>query len=128
MVLIKVFKIGELARDLMKVSSEKGLTQKEVELLHFKRKKYVDDYHRNLMIYFICLICLNVFIAYICICYAGVFRNSIGAFLYAYLFCLIFAFIFCAIICFLIVCLYRIGKILKSKCTVSAYIVLSTLY
>ena len=128
MVLIKVFKIGELARDLMKVSSEKGLTQKEVELLHFKRKKYVDDYHRNLMIYFICLICLNVFIAYICICYAGVFRNSIGAFLYAYLFCLIFAFIFCAIICFLIVCLYRIGKILKSKCIVSAYIVLSTLY
>lgn len=74
------------------------------------------------------MMALNIFIAYICICYGGVFHNSIGAFIYGLLFSLIFSFIFCALICLIIVSLYRLGKYLDNKCLNSAYIVLSTLY
>ena len=128
LVVYKLFKIGKNTKKMMKASSEIGLTQEEIEELHLKRLNYLKRYKLCLMIYFICLMALNILFAYICICYAGVFYNSQGAFLYGLLFSLIFSFIFCAIICLLIVSLYRLGKYLKSKCTISAYIVLSTLY
>ena len=74
------------------------------------------------------MLALNIFIAYICICYGGVFHNSIGAFLYGLLFSLILSFIFCALICFLIICFYGLGKYLKSKCLNSTYNILSNIY
>ena len=128
LVIIKLFKIGKKPKRLMKASTEKGLNPNELEELQLKRQKYLNDYKRNLLIYFVCLMCLNAFIAYICICYGGVFPNSIGAFLFGLLFSLIFSFIFCAVICLIIVSLYRLGKYLNNKCLLSAYIVLSTLY
>ena len=128
LVLIKLFKIGESAKKIMRSSAEKGLTKNELDQLQLKRQNYLIIYKKNLLIYFACMMGLNCFIAYICICYGGVFHNSIGAFFYGLLFSLIFSFIFCAVICLGIVALYRLGKYLKSKCVVSAYIVLSTLY
>ena len=74
------------------------------------------------------MLALNIIIAYICICYGGVFHNSIGAFLYGLLFSLCLSYIFCAFICFIIVCFYRLGKHLKSNCLNSAYNILSTIY
>ena len=71
---------------------------------------------------------LTVFFGYICTCYGGVYKNSINYFLFGLLFSLIFSFIFCSAIKFLIVCLYKLCKIYNSKCAISAYIVLSTLY
>ena len=71
---------------------------------------------------------LSILFGYICTCYGGVYKNSINYFLFGLLFSIIFSFIFCAAICFLIVSLYKIGKICDSKCAVSGYIVLSTLY
>ena len=128
LLLYKVFKIGRKPKQMMKSSTEKGLSQDELLQLQYKRQKYLKDYNRNLIIYFSCLMVLNIFIGYICICYGGVFPNSIGAFLYGLLFSLIMSFIFCAAICFLIVCIYKLGNYLNNKCVVSAYIVLSTLY
>ena len=128
LVVYKLFKIGKKTKKMMRASAEIGLTPEEIEELHLKRQKYLKRYKISLLVYFILLMALNILIAYICICYAGVFYNSQGAFLYGLLFSLILSFIFCAIICFLIVCLYRLGKYLKSKCTISAYIVLSALY
>ena len=128
LVIYKLFKINESSKRMMKQSAEKGLNAYEKEELQLKRQKYMKNYHRNLLIYFITLMCLNVFIAYICICYGGVFTNSIGAFIYGLIFSLIFSFIFCALFCLIIVSLYRLGKYLDSKCLNSAYIVLSTLY
>ena len=128
LVLIKLFKIGKNAKKIMRASAEKGLYKNELEQLQLKRQNYLLIYKKHLIIYFACLMGLNCFIAYICICYGGVFHNSIGAFFYGLLFSLIFSFIFCAVFCLCIVALYRLGKYLKSKCVVSAYIVLSTLY
>jgi hypothetical protein len=128
LVLIKLFKIGENAKKIMRSSAEKGLTKNELDQLQLKRQNYLIVYKKNLLIYFACMMGLNCFIAYICICYGGVFPNSIGAFFYGLLFSLIFSFIFCAVICLGIVALCRLGKYLKSKCVISAYIVLSTLY
>ena len=128
LVIYKLFKINESSKRMMRQSSEKGLNEYEIRELQLKRQKYLLNYHRNLLIYFIVLMCLNIFIAYICICYGGVFTNSIGAFIYGLLFSLIFSFIFCALICLIIISLYRLGKYLDSKCLNSAYIVLSTLY
>lgn len=128
LVLVKLFKIGKKAKKLMRPSSEIGLNKIEMEKLLVKRAKFMNDYKRNLMIYYIILMCLNCFIAYICICYGGVFHNSIGAFFYGLVFSLIFSFIFCAVFCLGIVSLYRLGKYLDSRCVKSAYVVLSTLY
>ena len=128
LVIYNIFKISKNSKRMMKSSAEKGLTPEEIEQLKRIREKYLSNYKRNLLIYFICIMILNVFIAYICICYAGVFLNSQGAFLFGLLFSLIFSFIFCAIFCLIIVCLYKIGKRLDSKCAISAYIVLSILY
>ena len=128
LVIYNIFKISKNSKRMMKSAAEKGLIPEEIEQLKAKREKYINNYKRNLLIYFTCVVVFNIFIAYICICYAGVFLNSQSAFLFGLLFSLIFSFIFCAIFCLIIVCIYRLGKHLDSKCTISAYIVLSTLY
>ena len=128
LLLYKVFKIGKNVKKLMKTSAEKGLTKEEVERLNIKREKYLSCYKLNLIFYFFGLLVLNLLLGYICTCYGGLYKNSINAFLFGIVFSIIFSFIFCAIICFLIVSLYKIGKLTNSKCVVSAYIVLSTLY
>ena len=128
LLLYKVFKIGKNVKKLMKTSAEKGLTKEEVERLNIKREKYLFCYKLNLIFYFVGLLVLNLLLGYICTCYGGLYKNSINAFLFGIVFSIIFSFIFCAIICFLIVSLYKIGKLTNSKCVVSAYIVLSTLY
>ena len=128
LVVYNIFKISQNSKRMMKSSAEKCLTPEEIDQLKTKKEKYLYNYKRNLLIYFICVMVFNVFIAYICICYAGVFLNSQGAFLFGLLFSLIFSFIFCAIFCLIIICLYRIGKFFNSRCVISAYIVLSTLY
>ena len=128
LLLYKLFKIGKKVKKMMKPSSEKALNQDELLLLKVKRQNFLNEYNRNLMIYFIVLMGLTVFISYICICYGGVFPNSIGAFIWGFVFSLIMCYIFCAVICFIIVCIYKLGKYLNNKCVISAYIVLSTLY
>ena len=128
LVIYKLFKIGKSTKKMMRSSAEKGLTPEEVDQLNAKRQQYLKNYQKNLLIYFIFLICLNIFIAYYCTCYGGVFPNSIGAFLYGLLFSLIFSFIFCGVICLAIVSISRLGKYLDNKCINSSFIVLSTLY
>ena len=128
LLLYRLFKIGKKVKKMMKPSSEKALNQDELLLLKVKRQKFLNEYNRNLMIYFIVLMGLTVFISYICICYGGVFPNSIGAFIWGFIFSLIMCYIFCAAFCFIIVCIYKLGKYLNNKCVISAYIVLSTLY
>ena len=128
LVLYRALKIGKTIKKLMSRSAEKGLTKDEIEQLNEKREKFMQDYRKYLIIYFSVLMGLTIFIGYICTCYGGVYKNSINNFLFGILFSMIFSFIFCAAICFLIVGLYKIGKITNSKCAVSAYIVLSTLY
>ena len=128
LLLNRVFKLGKNVKKLMRSSAEKGLTKDEVEQLRIKREQYFEWYKKGLIIYFCVLMGLTVFFGYICTCYGGVYKNSINYFLFGLLFSLIFSFIFCAAICFLIVSLYKLGKIYNSKCVISAYIVLSTLY
>ena len=128
LVLYRALKIGKTIKKLMSRSAEKGLTKDEIEQLNEKREKFLEDYRKYLIIYFSVLMGLTIFFGYICTCYGGVYKNSINYFLFGILFSIIFSFIFCAAICFLIVGLYKIGKITNSKCTISAYIVLSTLY
>ena len=128
LVLYKIFKIGKTAKRMMRASAENGLNPDEIQQLNLKRQNYLKNYKKSLLIYFICLMALNIFFAYICICYAGVFINSQGAFILGLLFSIIFSFIFCALICLFIVSLYRLGKKKNSKCIISAYIVLSALY
>ena len=128
LVLYRALKIGKTAKKLMKLSTEKGLTKDEIEQLNERREQFMEDYKKYLIIYFSVLMGLTIFIGYICTCYGSVYKNSINYFLFGILFSIIFSFIFCAAICFLIVGLYKIGKITNSKCAVSAYIVLSTLY
>jgi hypothetical protein len=128
LILYRVFKIGKNVKKLMRHSAEKGLTKDEIELLNYKRENFKKEYKKYLIIYFTILMALTIFIGYVCTCYGRIYINSINAFLFGIVFTIICSFIFCAVLCFLIVGLYKIGKIANSKCAVSAYIVLSTLY
>ena len=128
LVLFRVFKIKKEAKKLMRASAEKGLSQNELEELQKKRNKFLRIYLLKIIIYFILMMALSIFFAYICICYGGVFPNSISAFLYGFLFSFILSFIICAFFCLIIVSIYRIGKACKNRCILSIYIVLSTMY
>ena len=128
LVLFRVFKIKKEAKKLMRASAEKGLSQNELEELQKKRNKFLRIYLLKIIIYFILMMALSIFFAYICICYGGVFPNSISAFLYGFLFSFILSFIICAFFCLIIVSIYRIGKACKNICILSFYIVLSTMY
>ena len=127
-VLYRLLKIKKDEKKMMKPSSEKGLDEIELEELQNKRNKFLRIYKIKLIVYFVSLMVLSILFSYFCICYGGVFRNSISAFLLGFLFSSILTFILCALICLIIVSIYRLSKYLKNKCLLSTYIVLSTLY
>ena len=74
------------------------------------------------------MILLSLFFMYICICYGGVFENSLNIFFLGFLFSAIFSFIFCAAFCFIIVAINKISRMLKNRCLLSTYVMLSTIY
>ena len=128
LVLYKLFKIKKEAKKMMTNSAEKGLDPIQLEELINRRNKFFKIYKIKLIIFFILLMIFSIFFAYICISYAGVFCNSISAFLYGFLFSFITSFILCALFCLIIVAIYKISKSFKNKCLLSIYVVLSTMY
>ena len=127
-VLYRLLKIKKEDKKMMKASSEKDLNEIQLEELLNKRNKFIKIYKIKLIVYFVLLMVLSILFSYFCICYGGIFRNSISAFLLGFLFSSILTFILCALICLIIVSIYRLAKYLKNKCILSTYIVLSTLY
>ena len=113
---------------MMRQHAEKGLDESQLEELQNKRSKFLKIYKIKLIIYFTLIMILSILFSYICICYAGVFSNSISAFLLGFLFSFITSVIICALFCLIIVVIYRIGKKFKNRCLLSTYIVLSTMY
>ena len=128
LVFYKLFKIKKEDKKIMSHSEEKRLNTEEIEDLQNKRNKYLKYYKFKLIIYFVSLMVFSILFAYICICYAGVFRNSISAFLLGFLFSFITSIILCALFCLIIVGIYWIGKKFKNRCILSTFIVLSTIY
>ena len=128
LVLFRLFKIKKETKKLMRYSAEKNLNKDELKELQRDRVKFLRNYKIKLLIYFALMMALSLLFAYFCICYGGVFPNSISAFLLGFLFSFILTFILCAFFCFIIVVIYKIGKKYKNKCILSTYIVLSTMY
>ena len=128
LVLNRALKIKKEHKKMMEHSYENELTEEELGQIKDKRIKYLVNYHMRLIIYFIAMLILSLFFAYICICYSEVFKNSISSILYGFLFSIIFSFIFCAFICLIIVSIYKMGKFFKNRCLFSTFVVLSTMY
>ena len=128
LVLNRALKIKKDAKQMMKHSYEKELTDGELNELKDKRVNYLVKYQVRLIIYFVVLFILTIFFAYIIISYSEVFKNSIVGILLGFVFSIIFSFVFCAIICLIIVAFYKIGRKLRNKCMLSTYVVLSTIY
>ena len=128
LVLNRALKIKKDAKQMMKHSYEKELTDGELNELKDKRVNYLVKYQIRLIIYFVVLFILTIFFAYIIISYSEVFKNSIVGILLGFVFSIIFSFVFCAIICLIIVAFYKIGRKLRNKCMLSTYVVLSTIY
>ena len=128
LVLNRAFKVKKIEKKMMHNSYENYIEESEIGDLEQKRYDYLFCYHIKLIIYFCLLFIFGLFVSYICICYGGVFPNSINAFFFGLLFSLILSFIVCAIICFIIMVINKIARILKNRCLLSAYIVLSTVY
>ena len=128
LLLYRVFKIKKDIKKMMHHSFEEKINKKELKNLEQKRYDYLLNYHYKIVIYFSVMIFLSLFFTYICICYGGVFENSLNIFFLGFLFSVIFSFIFCAAICFIIVAIHKISRMFKNKCLLSIYVVLSTIY
>ena len=128
LLLYRVFKIKKDIKKMMHHSFEEKIDKKELKNLEKKRHDYLLNYHYKIVIYFSVMIFLSLFFTYICICYGGVFENSLNIFFLGFLFSAIFSFIFCAAICFIIVGIHKISRMFKNKCLLSIYVVLSTIY
>ena len=126
--LYRVFKIKRDEKKMMHHSFEEKLDKKELKNLEQKQYDYLLKYNYKIIIYFSIMIFLSLFFTYICICYGGVFENSLNVFFLGFLFSALFSFIFCAVICFIIVGINKISRMLKNKCLLSTYVVLSTIY
>ena len=125
-VLYRTFKIKQKTKESLRSSS---FTNKNA-LKESKRKReaFLKEYNFKLLIYFASMMTLSILFAYFCICYGGVFPNSMSAFILGFIFSSIFSFILCAFFCLIIILLYKYGKKYKNKCFLSSYIVLSTIY
>ena len=128
LVLNRALKLKKEAKRMMRHSYEKELGEDELNELKNKRVKYLINYHIRLIIYFVVLLILCLFFAYISICYSEIFKNSIINILLGFAFSIIITFILCAFFCLIIVIIYKIGKRLRNKCLMSTYVVLSTMY
>ena len=126
--LYRVLKIKKDEKKMMHHSFEEKLDKKELKNIKQKRIDYLLNYHHKIIIYFSVMIFLSLFFTYICICYGGVFENSLNVFFLGFFFSAIFSFIFCAAICFIIVGINKISRMFKNKCLLSTYVVLSTIY
>jgi uncharacterized membrane protein len=127
-VLYRILKIKKEDKKMMSPSAEKRLDTQQLEELQNKRNKFLFIYKIKLIVFFSLLIAFSILFAYICICYAGVFHNSISYFLLGFIFSCIFSFIFCAFFCFIIVGTLWLGKKFKNRCILSTYYILSTMY
>ena len=128
LVLNRALKVKKDAKRMMEHSYEKELTQIDLANLKEKRVDYLVNYHTRIIIYFVALFILSLFVAYICVCYSEVFKNSVTSILLGFVFSIIFSFIFCALICLIIITFYKVGKKLRNKCLLSTYVVFSTMY
>ena len=61
------------------------------------------------------MLLLSKFIAYFCIRYSEIFKNSLTIILLVFLFSFIFSFILCAMICFIIVSIFKMAKKFKKN-------------
>jgi len=128
LVLNRVFKIKKKTKKMMQHSYGSKLGDSEIDDLRQKRNDYLSLYRIKIIIFFVALFVLSLFFTYICISYGGVFKNSINYFFLGFLFSFIFSFIFCAVICFIIVGINKIARIIKNRCLLSTFVVLSTVY
>ena len=128
LVLYRVFKIKKKTKKMMKHSYENKVEETDFEDLKQKRYDFLVLYHIKIIIFFVALFVFSLFFTYICVSYAGVFKNSVNYFFLGFLFSCIFSFIFCAAICFIIVGINKIARILKNRCLLSTYVVFSTVY
>ena len=123
-----IFKITKKDKIIMKRSFEEGLSQEDLNDLQFKRVKYSKDYLRNIKIYFILLFAINIFVAYICICYGEIFTNSYIFFILSFFASYIMSFIFCMLLCFLIIIIYKIWSKTNYLMVITIYIILNKIY
>ena len=128
LLLNRVLKVKKEDKKIMQHSYEKELTEGELGNLTDKRYNYLMNYHKKLIIYFVVMLALTIFFAYICICYSEIFKKSVPSILLGFVFSIIFSFIFCAVFCLIIVSFYKLGKKFKNKCLLSTYLVLHTIY
>ena len=127
-VLIKNFKVKKETKKILNNSNEKRPNKVELENLKNKRDEYLRKYITKSIIYFSVLLVLILLMAFICISYFEVFKNSINGILIGFSFNIIISFIFCATISFIIISIYRIGKKFKNECLLSAYAFFSNIY
>ena len=124
-----IFKITNKEIKMKSHSFEQGLNkEEELKNLNIKRAKYLKNYFSKIKIYCFLIFTINIFIAYICICYVAVFPNSYSFFIISFISSYIMSFIFCMLLCLFIIVIYKIWKKTNNLIAIAAYILLSRIY
>ena len=123
-----IFKFDKKIRIMMSVTFEEKLKENEKIELNEKRETLIKCYIIKVKIYFGIIILLNLFIAYICICYGAFFEKSYSFFILSFLLSYAFSIIFCYCFCFVIILIYKIWKKTNNLIAIALFILLSKLY
>ena len=123
-----IFKFDKKIRIMMSVTFEEKLKENEKIELNEKRETLIKCYIIKVKIYFGIIILLNLFIAYICICYGAFFEKSYSFFILSFLLSYVFSIIFCYCFCFVIILIYKIWKKTNNLIAIALFILLSKLY
>ena len=128
LILYNFFKVKNEEKNLFLLNSETELEQIELKKLAKKRNALIHNYIKRYCILFIVTITISVFFGYACVCYAGVFKNSVGGIIFSTFISLILSMIISAFISFMICLLYKAASSLDNKCMLSVYYALKTVY
>ena len=93
-----------------------------------KRNAYIKKYNNKSLIYIGIIFALMIILAYISICYIGIFKNTKGGLVLRFIISFIFSIIFCAIFCLIIVTIYHFLRKTENRFLKITYNIFKIIY
>ena len=127
----KLFRISSAVKgELSPFVKEKEETEEKEEnnAKTRKRNAYIKKYNKKSLIYIATLFIVMILLAYISICYIGIFKNTKGGLILRFIISFIFIIIFCAFFCLIIVTIYHFLRKKKNGYLKMAYNICKIIY
>ena len=106
----KLFRISNAAKEELSPFGGHDSENEDKRSQNIKRNKYIKKYRKKSIIYISIIFALMILLAYISICYFGIFINTKGGMILRFFISFIFSIIICAILCLIIIIIYHFAR------------------